>query len=247
LTTSACRRFASALLLGRFHPKNYLLFQQLRFPLPFPVTLARLVRLSKNKSDQLRPALNNFRIWRRVMNTLNRTFAFALVASLAAVTFTATPALADTKMLLVSPGTDPGFAPVPHLPKFGFSSFSMNGVGERVTQVRWGGLASRFGLERGDIILSMNGYRLTYHGSWNDALYQAMYQGGWVRLRIRDVRTGHIVQRQMFVGDGGGVGPITPHFHNGQPSGPITLKSQIGPHSDNPSPKLNKKIAKLFD
>jgi hypothetical protein len=185
------------------------------------------------------------------MNTLNRSFALALVACLAAATFNSTPVSADTKMLLVSPETGPGFVPVPHLPKFGFSSFSINGVGERVTYVRWGGLASRLGLEPGDIILSMNGYRLTYHGSCNDALYQAMYQGGWVRLRIRDVRTGHIAQRQLFVGDGNG--PVTPHYHAGAdhhiglPGGPITLKSQVGSHNGNLSPKLNKKIAKLFD
>lgn len=181
------------------------------------------------------------------MNTFNRKIAFALLAGLVAATFIASPAAAETKQLFLSPGGGPGFAPVPYLPKFGFSSFSINGVGERVTYVRWGGLASRFGLEPGDIVLSMNGYPLTYHGSWNDALYQAMYQGGWVRLRIRDVRTGHVVQRRMFVGDGGGVGPITPHFHTGQPDGPITLKSQVGPQNDNPSPKLNKKIAQLFD
>ena len=180
------------------------------------------------------------------MNTFHRKIAFVLLTGLVATTFITSPAAAETKHLLLSPEGDPGFAPVPYLPKFGFSSFSIGGVGERVTYVRWGGLASRFGLEPGDLLLSMNGYPLTYHGSWNDALYQAMYQGGWVRLRIRDVRTGYTVQRQLFVGDGGGVGPITPHFHNGQPNGPITLKSQVGPQNDNPTPKL-KKIAQLFD
>ena len=186
------------------------------------------------------------------MNTLNRTFAFALVASLAAVTFAASPASADTKLLLVTPGTDPGFIPEPYLPHFGFSSFSINGVGERVTYVRWGGLASQFGLEPGDIVLSMNGYPLTYRGSWNDALYNAMANGGWVQLRIRDVRTGFIAQRQMFVG--GGNGPVMHHYnvggnnnYFGSPGGPITLKSKIGPTNGNPSPKFNKKIVKLLD
>jgi hypothetical protein len=188
------------------------------------------------------------------MSTHIRKIAFALLAGLVAATFTASPASAETKQMFLSPGVDPGFAPVPYLPKFGFSSFSINGVGERVTHVRWGGLASRFGLEPGDIILSMNGYRLTYHGSWNDALYQAMYQGGWVRLKVRDVRTGFIAQRQMFVGGGGGNGPIVHHFngggntqHIGLPGGPITLKSQVGPTNGNPSIQLNKKIVKLFD
>ena len=62
------------------------------------------------------------------------------------------------------------------LPKFGFSSFNINGFGERVTNVRWGGIAQRMGLESGDMILSLNGYPLTYHGSWNDALREAVYQ-----------------------------------------------------------------------
>jgi len=181
------------------------------------------------------------------MNTHIRKITFVLVAALVTTGFTASPAAAEIKLLL-SPGLDPGFMPQPYLPKFGFSSFNINGIGERVTYVRWGGLASQFGLEPGDLVLSMNGHRLNYHGSWNDALLDAMvHHDGLVRLKIRDVRTGFIAQRQMFVGDGGGIGPITPHFHNGQPTGPITLKSQFGPQNGKPNSKLNKKIAQLFD
>ncbi len=185
------------------------------------------------------------------MNTMHK-FALTLLAGLAAVTFAASPAAADTKLLLVSPDTDPGFAPEPYLPRFGFSSFNI-GVGERVAYVRWGGLASQFGLEPGDIILSMNGFPLSYHGSWNDALYSAMVNnGGWVRLRIRDVRTGFVATRQMCLG--GGIGPVTHHYnvhdhshHIGLPSGPMTQKSTIPPTSGiQSSPKL-KKIANLLN
>jgi predicted metalloprotease with PDZ domain len=177
------------------------------------------------------------------MNTSTRTIAFALVAGLVAVVFTASPASAEPKAMLFNPGDDPGFVPQP-LPKFGFASFNIHGVGERITHVRWGGLASQFGLERGDTILSLNGFPLTYHGAWTDALREAMYTGGVVRLRIRDWRTGFVVSRQMFVG--GGYGPITPKIHNGQPSGPTTKKMVVNPHENN-TPKLNKKIVQLLD
>jgi hypothetical protein len=187
------------------------------------------------------------------MNTLSRAFAFATVAGLALVTLNASPAAADTNRLLLAPDTDPHLIPHPHLPKFGFASFNINGFGERVTHVRFGGMASRFGLEPGDIVLSMNGHRLTYTGSWDDALFDAMVNhGGQVRLRIRDVRTGFVATRQLFVG-GGGVGPITPHVHNGHNHnhfdgrvGPITKKSTIGPTNGNGSKKLNK-IVELLD
>ena len=39
------------------------------------------------------------------------------------------------------------------------------------------------GLERGDILLRMNGHRLSYHGSWNDALREAMWNK-WSGHRI---------------------------------------------------------------
>jgi hypothetical protein len=181
------------------------------------------------------------------MNTLTPKFAFAVGACLSAAWF-ALPAAAETKAYLASPLVDPGFGHDHQMPKFGFSSFNVHGIGERVSYVRWGGLASQFGLEPGDLILSMNGYPLSYQGSWNDALCNAMENGGWVRLRIRDVRTGHIVSRQMFVGGfGGGTGPIVNHYksngninHFSTPNGPITLKSTIGPQNGNSSPKLVK-------
>ena len=133
------------------------------------------------------------------------------------------------------------------VPRFGFSSYNINGVGERVTYVRWGSLASQFGLERGDLILSMNGHRLTYHGSWNDALEDAFFHhDGLVRLKIRNVRSGFVVTRSMFLGDGGGIGPITPKMHTGQPSGPITQKMIVEPEQNNKL-KLNKKVVKLLD
>lgn len=175
------------------------------------------------------------------MNAFRYRTVLMLLTSFALPSFaTATVEASHPQALLLAPGSDYG------LPRFGFSSFSIGGVGERVTYVRWGGLASQLGLEPGDIILSMNGYRLTYHGSWNDALYEAVANGGWVQLRIRDVHTGHVAFRQTFVG-GGGVGPITPHYYGGHPSGPATYKSQVGGNHNYNMNKKIKEIAELFD
>jgi hypothetical protein len=185
---------------------------------------------------------NNVR-GRTQMNTLTQKSVLVLVASLSLISLAAVPAsAAENKLMLVSPGLDPDFAPEFELPRFGFSSFNIGGVGERVTYVRWGGLASQFGLEPGDIVLSMNDVRLTYHGSWNDALRHAILEhDGLVSLRIRDVRTGLVARRQMFVGGAGPIvhhynhdgnaGPIATHSHqhlNIAPTGPNTLKSTIG-------------------
>jgi hypothetical protein len=189
------------------------------------------------------------------MNTLTRKSALTLSASFVVVALLAVSAgAAQPKALLIAP------SPNNYLPEFGFDSFNIRGVGERVTYVRWGSLASQLGLEPGDMILSMNGFRLTYHGAWNDALSYALANGGWVQLRIRDVRTGHVAYRETFVGDGPVVGPITPKSHSscyppvahhkhhvGYPVGPITAKSKSGGHNGNDLNKTIKNIAKLFD
>ena len=96
--------------------------------------------------------------------------------------------------------------------------------------VRYGGRASQLGLEPGDIILSLNGMPLTYRGSWNDALSHAVFHdGGLVRLRVRDVRTGHVVRREIFVG-GHGDGPVE-HYNVG--GGPVVHHNVAKPHPHN--------------
>ena len=112
------------------------------------------------------------------------------------------------------------------------------------------------------MILSVNGFPLTYHGSWSDAIHRAMDRGGRVRLAIRDVRTGHIAFRQTYFGDG--IGPVTPKYQVGigpnvshvihqdhdyghhHHHGPITQKSKVGPNHHHGANKL-KQIAKLFE
>jgi predicted metalloprotease with PDZ domain len=181
------------------------------------------------------------------MNTFARMTALALLASLTSVFLSSSPAsAAQPNALLLPPGPDYC------LPKFGFSSFNVSGVGERVTNVRWGGIAARMGVEPGDMILSMNGFPLTYHGAWSDALYRAMARGSWVQLKIRDVRAGHIAFRQIYLGDR--VGSVTPKYHVGIGNGPNVSHAthhdhdyddhhHHGPMGAN---KL-KQIAKLFE
>jgi hypothetical protein len=196
------------------------------------------------------------------MATITRSTALALFTSIALMAGSA--AADQPKLRLIAPA--PGF----DLPKFGFHSFNIANYGERITHVRWGGLASQLGLEPGDTILRLNGYPLTYHGAWRDALYRAMTDGGWIRLAIRDVRSGRIAHRQTFLGSPG-YGPITPKSHAAGHAGPspdwqhgnqwpdssagighpMTAKSQADPtlkQQAQPEPgPLQKSIAHMID
>jgi len=179
------------------------------------------------------------------MITTARTILLAIVASATLILVPSAEA-SNPQALFVAP--EPQFD---HLPKFGFSSYTMHGVGERVTFVKWHGLAARLGLERGDTILAMNNFPLTYHGAWHDALRAAVYDGGWVQLAIWDVRTGGIAYRHTFLGSPGD-GPITPKSHYAK-QGPIGPKWHGGsPKSGPPQFKMDlseqlAKLAKLTD
>jgi predicted metalloprotease with PDZ domain len=129
---------------------------------------------------------------------MNSRFGFTaliLALGLSVSTLVSTSvALPPKSTLLMQPGGGNSYG----LPKFGFSSIN-NGFGERIQNVRWGSRAESLGLESGDIILSLNGYQLNYPGSWTDALSQALYNGNYVRLQVRDVRTGNIRFRETWV------------------------------------------------
>ncbi|MCO6044023.1 PDZ domain-containing protein [Aeoliella sp. ICT_H6.2] len=138
----------------------------------------------------------------------------------------------------VAPAIQPPVGQPVFLPKFGFQSYNINGYGERVTHINCHGIARELGLEPGDTILTLNGMPLTYHGAWNQALTQAMYQGGSVTLAIRDVHSGAVVYRSKFFGGGGGIGPITP---KSAPFNPPTQKfSQPQPQVGFPGPSPSK-------
>ncbi len=179
------------------------------------------------------------------MSTIARNTLFALLASLTLITISSASA-APPKAMLLNPNPGNGGGHSDELPKFGFSSFTMDGYGERITGVRWGGIAQRMGLESGDVILSLNGFPLNYHGAWKDALHQAVYHGnGYVNLRVRDVRTGNVAFRQTYVGDI--CGPIEYNNYNG----PVTYKSNKYPGNQHnydhvSGPEQIKQIVELF-
>ncbi len=182
------------------------------------------------------------------MTTFTRKTVLALLASLTLVAISTASAAPPQKLLLnPNPGGPGGF----DLPKFGFSSFNIQGFGERVTGVRWGGIAHRMGLESGDTIVSLNGYPLSYRGAWKDALREAIYHdGGHVKLKIRDVRTGMIAFRHTYVGDI--CGPIVENNYYGGPgyNGPVTSKKKSmpsHPHSHTSGVEQIKQLVELFD
>ncbi|QDU54257.1 PDZ domain-containing protein [Aeoliella mucimassa] len=173
---------------------------------------------------------------------MSRFTTFAALVCVAVVSFAATSSAQTAKMFIggppqaqPQPRVQPFVQPVPDtvpLPAFGFQSYNIAGYGERVTHVNCYGRASQLGLEPGDTILTLNGIPLTYHGSWNQALYSAMQQGGSVTLAIRDVRSGAVVYRTTYLGGGvigNPVGPITP---KSMPVAPPTLKHQVPKNSN---------------
>lgn len=169
------------------------------------------------------------------MNTRYRTALLVLLFGIAVSAFV-TPASAASppNALLIAPGEPYG------LPKFGFSSSTIYGFGERVVFVRPGGRAYHLGLEPGDVILSLNGYNLTYSGSWNDALSRALSYGNVVRLRVRDIRTGNVFVKETYVGFSDG--PINHYYTTGAPQPHVIHHNNNGPHT-----VTIKEIAKLFD
>jgi len=179
------------------------------------------------------------------MNTRTRLVALLFVG-LAAATIASTASADPPKSkLMIAPGFAPG---EPYgLPKFGFASSTIPGFGERIVDVRYGGRAYYLGLEPGDVILSLNGYKLTYTGSWNDALRNALFDGNYIRLKVRDVRTGMVVFRETYVDYGGG--PVVYNYK----------VNNHGPHNDHDfhddhhvstvggTLKTIKEVKKMFD
>ena len=106
------------------------------------------------------------------------------------------------------------------------------------------------GLESGDVIVRLNGFPLTYHGSWNDALRQAMANGGWVQLTVRDVRTGFLATRETYLGNSG-YNPIVEYSYGNTYPTPVTQKFKTTPkhesHEYAGGVQQIKKIAQLFD
>jgi len=141
------------------------------------------------------------------MNAVSRKTLLALVLSVATVAVAST-AMAEPPRARLHP--HPHFCPPvpPVQPRLGINYTVIPCHGYRVNYVVWGTPAARMGLEPGDVVLSINGTRLTYNGAHTYALSRAVHTGGWVTLRIRDVRTGWVVTRSgnLFASYPGGDG-----------------------------------------
>ncbi len=86
----------------------------------------------------------------------------------------------------------------PHsTPKLGFYGYIVPHRGMVITRVMPGSEAARIGLERGDVILSINGQQLCHNGDYERALRRS---SGHLDLRVRDVRgTGvHLLHAHLY-------------------------------------------------
>ena len=115
---------------------------------------------------------------------------------------TATGTYAQTVRLRPTPLIPP---PVPSVPTLGYTYQVVPGYGFQVTSVVWGSPAARLGLEAGDMVLSINGVRMTYLGADVPVRAHAARQSGWVNLAIRDVRTGVVQFRSTNLFESYGV------------------------------------------
>lgn len=125
---------------------------------------------------------------------MNATKRIALVVALLVVTAAASTALAAPRpAFFFAPG---GSGSVSHsLPELGLTYRTIPGYGYRVQYTWLPSLAGRIGFERGDVILSINGQRLSHSGAHQMPLAQAQWNGGWFWFAVQDVRTGRVITR----------------------------------------------------
>jgi S1-C subfamily serine protease len=93
----------------------------------------------------------------------------------------------------------PSYPSQPTAPRLGFSGHFDYGHGMHVDRVSWGSQASRIGLERGDVIVAVDGQRLR---SLNHYYGLLQHSGSRVTLHIEDGRTGRVVARVARLDNG---------------------------------------------
>jgi S1-C subfamily serine protease len=116
----------------------------------------------------------------------------ALVVALLALTAGASTAVAQGQVFFFSPSGGGSRS----LPELGLSYSLIPGYGYQVDYTWYPSVGQRIGFEPGDVILSINGRRLSYAGAHRAALQQAYWNGGWFSFAVRDVRTGRVLYRQ---------------------------------------------------
>lgn len=85
--------------------------------------------------------------------------------------------------------------------KLGISGQTIGNYGVKIIGVQTGSLADRLQLERGDIILSVNGCRVRSVSELRGALKDAIRKGGKVVIKVDNIRArqGHCDQRIVVV------------------------------------------------
>lgn len=80
-----------------------------------------------------------------------------------------------------------------HIHELGFDATPIHGRGLRIVHVSWHGIASDIGLDRGDLLLQINGH----HVCSRDEVYHAIHHAhhGDLEFVFRDARTGRIKVR----------------------------------------------------
>lgn len=145
------------------------------------------------------------------MKTQIRTKVWSLVAvtvvSLvgvgAAVAGPAMPVQPRLRPIVPPPVTNPA------TPRLGFMGHMQRNWGMVVDSVNSGSTAAWMGLERGDMIVRINGRQINSDRSYQESLWSAVrFQNGKVTVTVVDVRTGRTAQR---------TGRIHSSFEHSQP------------------------------
>lgn len=95
----------------------------------------------------------------------------------------------------------PAISPSPSgQPRLGFMGQMIHGYGMRILHTNYGSPAAQAGLESGDIIMSINNHRVLSQWDYNQALRNAaMYNNGFVTMKVRNVRFDYGQSYQQFV------------------------------------------------
>ena len=103
----------------------------------------------------------------------------------------------------LGPGPDPNrplVGPRPNEARMGLVGTMVYGDGLRIDSVTPGLTAANMGLERGDLILGVNGQRVRDIQQFRDLLTQS---GGSVNLTVRNVRNGQVIPVNGYLTSGG--------------------------------------------
>ena len=135
------------------------------------------------------------------MRTLGLGLVVVTVVSLCGATSSFSQGLA--------PRIQPYVPPVvgsPVVPRLGILGHVEYGWGMVVDSVVPYTTANRLGLERGDVILSINGQQISNDWAYRQALVRAVrFENGQVNLQVADVRSGRRVFRRGFLNANPGV------------------------------------------